>query len=77
VAGDLAKYVPRNQVEVFKYDEAYGLSHEQAVEVSDHYPLGMLVRSKCVGLAGSNFEQSLTHFSSLFITLCLYAPLFF
>ena len=45
-AGPIQRNVAPNTVGVFNFDQAYGLSHEDAKSVSDHYVIELLLRGK-------------------------------
>lgn len=40
-AGDLKYKVKKNTQHIFKFDNEYSLSQPQALEISDHYPVGL------------------------------------
>ena len=46
VAGQLVNHVARNKVEIFRFDLEYSLTSEMTVQVSDHYPISLVVQSK-------------------------------
>lgn len=46
LAGDLATYIPVNKVDIFKYNQAYDLTYEDSIAVSDHYPIGAIVQGQ-------------------------------
>ena len=43
-AGNLGNYIVNNTAQPFRYDQAYGLSQELTENVSDHYPIEVLLQ---------------------------------
>lgn len=46
VGGDLALNILRSKVEVFLFDDEFGLTYKQTADVSNHYPVGCQVEGK-------------------------------
>ena len=63
IAGDVAGYVANGSAGVFRFDEVYGLSFEQTLAVSDHYPVEFSLQT------GGTEQLSPSHFSLIFICL--------
>ena len=48
VSGEIGSYIPISSVGVFQFDTEYGLTFEECLEVSDHYPVEFRLFSKFV-----------------------------
>ena len=50
VSGEIGSYIPISSVGVFQFDTEYGLTFEECLEVSDHYPVELQVAGECKDL---------------------------
>jgi len=46
VAGSIDENIPRNSVDVFRFDLNYSLSQDLTERVSDHYPIQLQLQGK-------------------------------